>query len=126
MSILSNDHFEKKTFKEIYNLLTNEKISNDFNNHNSFTHSKKKNNNNDSSKKIKFKKNFINLSEFTLNNDFPNKKLNFNDDSNQNNNNLIDIDIEKFKNDLNEIFKKEIKNKIKPKFSNEWIENIKN
>ena len=97
MSILSNDHFEKKTFKEIYNLLTNEKISNDINNYNSFTHSKKKNNNNDSSKKIKFKKNFINLSEFTLNNDFPNKKLNFNDDSNQNNNNLIDIDIEKFK-----------------------------
>ena len=116
MSILSNDNLEKKTFKEIYNLLTNEKINynnnnNNNNNHNSLTHSKKKNNNYDSSKKIKFKKNFINLSEFTLNNDFPNKKLIFSD-SNQNHN-LIDINIEKFKHDLNEIFKKEVKNKIK-------------
>ena len=116
MSILSNAHLEKKTFKEIYNLLTNEKINfnNNNNNHNSLTHSKKKNNNNDSSKKIKFKKNFINLSEFTLNNDFPNKKLIFSD-SNQNYN-LINIDLEKFKNDLNEIFKKEVKNKIKINF----------
>ena len=90
MSILSNDHLEKKTFKEIYNLLTNEKINYNNNNiHNSLTHSKKKNNNNDSSKKIKFKKNFINLSEFSLNNDFPNKKLIFSD-SNQNYN-LINI-----------------------------------
>ena len=115
MSILSNDHLEKKTFKEIYNLLTNEKINNNNNNiHNSLTHSKKKNNNNDNSKKIKFKKNFINLSEFSLNNDFPNKKLIFSD-SNQNYN-LINIDLEKFKNDLNEIFKKEVKNKIKINF----------
>ena len=117
MSILvfNNNSFEKKTINEIYNLLTNEKENDEQNNSNSLTHSRKKINNNDNLKKIKFKKNFINLSEFTLNNDFPCKKLNFNEVNHKNN--LMNINFEKFKKELNEIFNKESNHKIKLKLS---------